>query len=78
MHVFQRVDVMSYTIKMSKDLSDVPLGKLSNICTFLNGTYGGSDGATFTLDGASKPSLRSVNTAFARENLLSYSCLSVT
>jgi hypothetical protein len=67
-----------YSIKMSASLDDVTANQFTNICAFLKGQYGGSDDATFTLSKASsKPSLASVNNAFAREGLR-MTCLSVT
>ena len=67
-----------YTFTMNHDLGDVTMTQFTKICTFLNGQFGSTEDESFTLNKASaKPSLKSVNTAFAKEGL-SYTCVSVT
>ncbi|QSQ19099.1 hypothetical protein JY651_27530 [Pyxidicoccus parkwayensis] len=67
-----------YEITMSASLDDVTAEQFTNICSFLNGQYGGSEDDTFELDKAStKPTPRSVNNAFAREGLR-MTCVSIT
>lgn len=67
-----------YTIRMSASLDDVTAEQFTNICSFLKGEYGGSEDDTFELsDASSKPSAKSVNTAFAREGLR-MTCISIT
>jgi hypothetical protein len=67
-----------YEIEMSAPLDEVTMDQFTSICTFLRGDYGGSEDETFELtDAPSKPSLASVNTAFARVGLR-MTCVSVT
>jgi len=66
-----------YKITMNKSLDDVTAEQFTNICKFLGGSFGGSEGKVFTLKGAAKkPERRDVINAFAKQGI-SLSCTDV-